>query len=101
MAGVDQIGRFVVERQRSRQVCDHIHAGRVLERIDIHEASRHRARAKFELESLPELRQRSGPELMAANGLGQHYCSLIRLGKRTPHPRHWDALRVLADHARA
>jgi hypothetical protein len=32
-------------------------------------------------------------DLAAATGLSEHYCSLIRLGKRRPHPRHWDALR--------
>jgi CRISPR-associated endonuclease Cas1 len=46
----------------------------------------------FRTTILPELRQRSVPELMAATGLGQHYCSLIRLGKRIPHSRHWAAL---------
>lgn len=35
------------------------------------------------------------PDLMTATGLGQHYCSLIRLGKRVPHPRHWTALRLV------
>jgi hypothetical protein len=33
---------------------------------------------------------------MAATGLGEHYCSLIRLGKKILHPRHWDALRHVA-----
>jgi hypothetical protein len=27
-----------------------------------------------------------------ATGLSDHYCSLIRLGKRVPHARHWPAL---------
>jgi hypothetical protein len=31
-------------------------------------------------------------ELVAATGLSEHYCSLIRLGKRVPHVRHWKAL---------
>jgi hypothetical protein len=38
------------------------------------------------------LRERSIADLVAASGLSAHYCSLIRLGKRTPHPRHWEAL---------
>jgi hypothetical protein len=47
----------------------------------------------FTREILPVVRQQSIPDLMAATGLGQHYCSLIRLGKKVPHPRHWDTLR--------
>jgi hypothetical protein len=43
----------------------------------------------------PALRERSIAELVEATGLSAHYCSLIRLGKRVPHPRHWDALRTL------
>lgn len=38
--------------------------------------------------------------LEGATGLSGHYCSLIRLGKRTPHPRHWSALRRVADDTR-
>jgi hypothetical protein len=34
---------------------------------------------------------------MAATGLGQHYCSLIRLGRKVPHARHWAAFRELID----
>jgi hypothetical protein len=46
--------------------------------------------------TLPQ-RRRVQPEshvsdLVAAAGLSAHYCSLIRLGKRVPHPRHWVAL---------
>jgi hypothetical protein len=32
-------------------------------------------------------------ELAAVTGLSEHYCSLIRLGKRTPHRRHWETFR--------
>jgi hypothetical protein len=46
----------------------------------------------FTREILPGLRQQSLHDLMAATGLSEHYCSLIRLGKRIPHPRHWSAL---------
>jgi hypothetical protein len=31
-------------------------------------------------------------ELVTATGLSEHYCSLIRLGKRLPHARHWEEL---------
>jgi hypothetical protein len=33
---------------------------------------------------------------MAATGLSEHYTSLIRLGKKIPDVRHWDALRTCA-----
>jgi CRISPR-associated protein Cas1 len=49
----------------------------------------------FVLEILPGLRQRPTPELATATGLSEVYCSLIRRGKKTPHPRHWEALRAL------
>jgi CRISPR-associated endonuclease Cas1 len=51
----------------------------------------------FRLKILPGLRRVSTAELVAATGLSQHYCSLIRLGKKIPHPRHWDALRAEVD----
>jgi CRISPR-associated endonuclease Cas1 len=51
---------------------------------------------EFRSEILPGLRNIPVAALMAATGLGQHYCSLIRLGKKVPHPRHWDVLRPLA-----
>ena len=50
-------------------------------------------RALFVKELAPRVSQLSTKELADATGLSEHYCSLIRLGKRTPHPRHWDALR--------
>jgi hypothetical protein len=52
-------------------------------------------RAVFASEILPGLRQLSVPELVAATDLSGHYCSLIRLGKKTLHPRHWAALREM------
>jgi hypothetical protein len=50
----------------------------------------------FRAEILPGLRRVPIAELMAATGLSEHYCSLIRLGKKTPHARHWEALRGLS-----
>jgi CRISPR-associated endonuclease Cas1 len=52
--------------------------------------------AIFTAEILPALRQISLQTLVAVTGLSEHYCSLIRLGKRVPHPRHWDTLREIA-----
>ncbi len=50
-------------------------------------------RALFSRELTPRLRRLTTKELVEATGLSEHYCSLIRLGKRIPHPRHWEALR--------
>ncbi len=50
----------------------------------------------FTNEILPGLRRVPIAELVAATGLSEHYCSLIRLGKKVPHARHWEALRALA-----
>jgi len=50
---------------------------------------------RFGSEILPLLRDRSISDIVVATGLSEHYCSLIRLGKRVPHPRHWAALRAL------
>jgi CRISPR-associated protein Cas1 len=50
----------------------------------------------FRSEILPGLRRLPIGDLVAATGLSEHYCSLIRLGKRVPHARHWEALRRLA-----
>jgi CRISPR-associated endonuclease Cas1 len=47
----------------------------------------------FRSEILPGLRHVPIAELVTATGLSEHYCSLIRLGKKVPHPRHWPALR--------
>jgi hypothetical protein len=44
----------------------------------------------FAAEILPALREATIAQLVAATGLSEHYCSLIRLGKRVPHPRHWE-----------
>jgi CRISPR-associated endonuclease Cas1 len=50
---------------------------------------------------MPGLRAVSIAELASATGLSEHYCSLIRLGKRVPHPRHWELLRGVATHGTA
>ena len=48
---------------------------------------------------LPGLREIPIAKLVAATGLSEHYCSLIRLGKKVPHPRHWDVLRMVGGQA--
>jgi CRISPR-associated protein Cas1 len=49
----------------------------------------------FAGEILPHLADISLGDLQAATGLSLGYCSLIRRGLKTPHPRHWEALRAL------
>jgi CRISPR-associated endonuclease Cas1 len=49
----------------------------------------------FQLDILPGLRDLPLGAIQDATGLSAHYCSLIRLGKRVPHARHWEALRGL------
>src|SRR5439155_12450680 len=53
--------------------------------------------AMFAEEILPGLREVSIARLAEATRLSGHYCSLIRLGKRVPHERHWDSLRTLGE----
>jgi uncharacterized protein YidB (DUF937 family) len=48
--------------------------------------------AIFETQILPALRDVPITALIAATGLSQHYCSLIRFCKRLPHARHWESL---------
>jgi hypothetical protein len=57
-------------------------------------------RAAFTAEILPGLRSLPISTLVTATGLSEHYCSLIRLGKRIPHARHWEALRNVERKAR-
>jgi CRISPR-associated endonuclease Cas1 len=50
--------------------------------------------ALFASDVLPGLKLLPIRVLAEATGLSEHYCSLIRLGKRVPHERHWEALRT-------
>jgi CRISPR-associated endonuclease Cas1 len=50
----------------------------------------------FRTQILPSLRHAPIGRLVQATGLSEHYCSLIRLGKRVPHVRHWDRLAAAA-----
>jgi CRISPR-associated endonuclease Cas1 len=50
----------------------------------------------FQRDILPRLQGIPLRRLMDATGLSLRYCSQIRRGEKTPHPRHWDALRRLA-----
>jgi CRISPR-associated endonuclease Cas1 len=49
----------------------------------------------FRSEILPGLQGLPLSTLVAATGLSQQYCSLIRRGLKVPHPRHWESLRTL------
>jgi CRISPR-associated protein Cas1 len=93
----------VLARMRAEQR-DPAHGGRAAESRGAKNAAHQRAvrdwtgdrpdSEVFRIEILPGLRRVSTSELVAATGLSQHYCSLIRLGKKIPHPRHWDTLRA-------
>jgi hypothetical protein len=56
-----------------------------------------RDEAWFKREIMPKLDRISLKEIAEATGLSLAACSRVRSGARTPHPRHWDALRQLAD----
>jgi len=47
----------------------------------------------FEREVLPLIQEVPLSRLVRATGLSLRYCSQIRRGEKTPHPRHWQALR--------
>jgi CRISPR-associated endonuclease Cas1 len=53
--------------------------------------------ATFTREILPSIEHLTVADIAAATGLSEVYCSMIRLGKRVPHPRHWAALATVAD----
>jgi len=89
---------------------DPAHGGEAGRRRGSKNAAHHRARREwsaaadgqrdlphFRSEILPLLSASTPRELAAATGLSHHYCSLIRLGKRVPHPRHWEALRAATE----
>jgi CRISPR-associated endonuclease Cas1 len=96
----------VLARMRAEQR-DPAHGGRAAENRGAKNAA-HQAAVRewtgqrpdpeiFRTEILSGLHHVSIAELVAATGLSQHYCSLIRLGKKVPHPRHWDTLRAHVD----
>ena len=51
----------------------------------------------YRAEIWPGLRDRPLRELVAATGMSTTTCSQIRQGRKVPHPRHWEALRTLAE----
>jgi hypothetical protein len=53
----------------------------------------------FATEILPRPRDLAARQIAAATGLSQHYCALIRRGRKAPHPRHWSALQAVASQA--
>jgi hypothetical protein len=87
----------VLARLRAEQR-DPAHGGRVAQLRGAKNAAQGRAVREWEgappdpevfrSEILPELRRKPIGDLVAATGLSEHYCSLIRLGKKVPHPRH-------------
>jgi hypothetical protein len=55
----------------------------------------------FQSEILPLIEQVPLSRLQRASGLSLRYVSQIRRGERTPHPRHWAALRTAASPERS
>jgi hypothetical protein len=53
-------------------------------------------RTVFTNEILPGLTVVPVPEITAATRLCGVSCSLVRLGEKIPHPRHWETLRAVA-----
>lgn len=51
---------------------------------------------QFAREILPGLQSVTLQKMANATGLTKGYCSFIRRGIHTPHPRHWEALKELA-----
>jgi hypothetical protein len=47
---------------------------------------------------LPGLANVTLTDMMQATGLSSGYCSMIRRGDKTPHPRHWKPLNDLISH---
>ncbi len=47
---------------------------------------------EFRERLLPAIQRVPLSAIMEATGLSLRYCSVIRRGLQTPHPRHWDAL---------
>jgi CRISPR-associated endonuclease Cas1 len=98
-------GAAMLSRLRSEQR-DPAHGGRAAETRGRKNAAHQRAvrewkgeRADpevFRNQILPGLSSVAIADLVAATDLSEHYCSLIRLGKKVPHPRHWEALTAVS-----
>ncbi len=56
-----------------------------------------RDEAWFKCEIAPKLDAFSLKQIAKATGLSLAACSRIRAGAKVPHPRHWEALRELAN----
>ena len=58
-----------------------------------------RDRAWFQREVVPKLDAYLLSEIAEATGLSLAACSRIRAGTRVPHPRHWEALKKIANNS--
>jgi hypothetical protein len=77
-----KLGKSIAQRNQERREWEHEHRGAHVD-PDI-----------FRREILPGLRAVSLSTLMQATGLSRPYCAAIRKGEKTPHPRHWEALKA-------
>jgi CRISPR-associated endonuclease Cas1 len=89
--GVDPSHGGDAARKRGASVRRHQHEARRW-----NEANERPEASLFEREILPLIRDLSLAELVRATGLTHGYLSQVRRGVKTPHPRHWPALRQAA-----
>jgi len=95
----------LAEQGRRRTGHDPSHGGEAARKRGATQAQRIRARQEWERsneipdpsvfgeEILPLLESVSIRAMAAATGLTAGYCSLVRRGKRIPHPMHWESFR--------
>ena len=92
-AGNDPRRSAAVNRVRGEAISD----GHRRNRSWAREHPGQRDDAWFKREIAPKLDGFSLREIAAATGLSLSACSRIRSAAKVPHPRHWEALRELAD----
>jgi hypothetical protein len=92
-AGDDPRRSATVNRARGEAISD----GHRRNRSWTREHPGQRDEARFKREIAPKLDTFSLREIADATGLSLAACSRIRAGAKVPHPRHWAALRELAE----
>ena len=86
--GFDPSHKGDVAKKRGASVSRHQHDARRW-----NETNERPEPSLFEQEILPLIRELPLSNLVRATGLTHGYLSQVRRGLRTPHPRHWPALR--------
>jgi hypothetical protein len=91
-AGTDPAHTIEARRKQGIRAAENVRANR---EWDESEGST-KDSLKFKRDILPGLQSVPLSEIVKASGLSLRYSSLIRRGLKVPHPRHWNALRELA-----